>query len=68
VSRPAKFPARIPATPTIVELLGAMLVGLVMDICGRVSWGGISYPQSSLLCIRIGNLKRQIDRSAARGN
>jgi hypothetical protein len=55
-----------PAPPTVVELLGAMLVRVVMDICGRVSWGGISPPQSILLCTRLSNIKRQIDRIVAR--
>jgi hypothetical protein len=42
-----------------------MLVRVVMDICGRVSWGGISPSASFLLGTRIGNLKRQIDRIVA---
>ena len=53
-------------TPSVVELLGAMLVRVVMDICGRVSWGGITQPQSSLLYMRLNGIKRRIDRIVAR--
>jgi hypothetical protein len=49
----------------VVELLGAMLVRVVMDICGRVSWGGITQPQSSLLYMRLNGIKRRIDRIVA---
>jgi hypothetical protein len=59
-------PTPPPATPSVVELLGAMLVRVVMDICGRVSWGGITQPQSSLLFMRLNGIKRQIDRIVAR--
>jgi hypothetical protein len=55
-----------PAPPSVVELLGAMLVRVIMDICGRVSWGGITQPQSSLLYMRLNGIKRRIDRIVAR--
>jgi hypothetical protein len=58
-------PTPIPATPSVVELLGAMLVRVIMDICGRVSWGGITQPQSSLLFMRLNGIKRRIDRIVA---
>jgi hypothetical protein len=60
-----------PQTPTpppqsIVERLGAVLVGLVMGISGRVSWGGISHPVSILVTTRLSAIKRTIDRIVAK--
>jgi hypothetical protein len=55
-----------PPTPTVIERLGALLVRIVMDIGGRVSWGGISQPANSVLFARINNIKRTIDRIVAR--
>jgi hypothetical protein len=51
--------------PTVVERLGTMLVRVVMDICGRVSWGGISPAASFLLGTRLGAIKQRIDRIVA---
>jgi hypothetical protein len=42
-----------------------MLVRVVMDICGRVSWGGISPAASFLLGTRLGAIKQRIDRIVA---
>ena len=59
-------PTPTPAPQTVIERLGAMLVRLVMDIGGRVSWGGISPPASFLLCSRLSEIKQRIDRIVAR--
>jgi hypothetical protein len=52
-----------PSTP--IEWLGAMLVRLVMDFSGRLSWGGITPPVLDLVFRRITDNKRRIDRIVA---
>ncbi len=56
-----------PTTPSphVIDRLGTMLVRVVMDICGRVSWGGISPAASFLLGTRLGAIKQRIDRIVA---
>ena len=51
--------------PTVVERLGAMLVRLVMDLGGRISWGGITQPVMALVHRRIQQNKFRIDRIVA---
>jgi hypothetical protein len=58
-------PQTIPPPNSVIERLGSMLVRVVMDICGRVSWGGISPAASFLLGTRLGAIKQRIDRIVA---
>ncbi len=55
-----------PPTASVVERLGALLVGLVMGIGGRVSWGGISSAANVLIGTRLMDIKRRIDRIVAK--
>jgi hypothetical protein len=42
-------PSNPPPTRTVIERLGALLGGILLDVSGRVSWGGISMPLNVLV-------------------
>jgi len=54
-----------PPTPGGIERFSAWLLHFVMDIGGRIGWGGITQPACRLITRRIGESKRRILRIVA---
>jgi hypothetical protein len=53
-------------TPSVFESLCGMLVRLIMDLGGRISWGRITRPEFNLVNRRMQEIRQSLDRTVAR--